>query len=67
MLLLALEISLTTPPFGLLLFVMLGVAPRGTTLGQVSRAALPFIVCDLIVVALLVAFPVLVLFLPGLL
>ncbi len=64
--LLALEISLTTPPFGLLLFVMIGVAPRGTTLWQVALAAAPYIGCALIVLVLLILFPGLALYLPGL-
>lgn len=64
--LLALEISLTTPPFGLLLFVMMGVAPKGTTLWQVAMAAAPYIGCALIVLVLLIIFPELALYLPGL-
>ncbi len=63
--LLALEISFTTPPFGLLLFVMKGVAPPETTMRQIYRAAFPFILCSLIVVALIVAWPPLALWLPG--
>ena len=64
--LMALEIGLTTPPFGLLLFVMTGVAPKGTTLMQVSAAALPYISCTLLVVALIIIFPQIALFLPSL-
>jgi tripartite ATP-independent transporter DctM subunit len=64
--LLALEISFTTPPFGLLLFVMLGVAPEGTTLPQVALAALPYILCAFILVALLIMFPQIALYLPSL-
>jgi len=64
--LLALEMSQTTPPFGLLLYIMLGVAPRGTTLFQVAAAAFPFLVCDAILVGLLMLFPALALMLPGL-
>ena len=64
--LLALEISLTTPPFGLLLFVMMGVAPKGTTLWQVAFAAAPYIGCALVVLVLLIVFPELALYLPGL-
>ncbi|MCW5773229.1 MAG: TRAP transporter large permease [Rhodospirillaceae bacterium] len=66
LMLIALEIGFATPPFGMLLFVMMGVVP-GTTLGQVSRAAIPYVACQMLVVALLVAFPGLVLFLPRLL
>ena len=66
MMLLALELSLATPPFGLLLFVMLGVGPPGTKLGEVVRAALPYIACTLALMALLTAFPAIALYLPGL-
>jgi len=65
--LLALEISFTTPPFGLLLFVMKGVAPAGTTMGEIYRAAIPYIFCSMGLVALLIAFPELVTALPNML
>jgi tripartite ATP-independent transporter DctM subunit len=61
-----LEIAFTSPPFGLLLFVMKGVAPRDTTMGDIYKAAFPFILCDLIVMAFLILFPGLVLWLPNL-
>lgn len=64
--LLALEISFTTPPFGLLLFVMKGVAPAGTTMREIYTSAIPFILCSLALVALLILFPSLALWLPGL-
>ncbi|MDJ1009670.1 MAG: TRAP transporter large permease [Paracoccaceae bacterium] len=64
--LLALEISFTTPPFGLLLFVMKGVAPSDTTMRQIYLAAIPFIVCSLLLVVLLVLYPSLALWLPSL-
>ncbi|MBF9058482.1 TRAP transporter large permease subunit [Rhodobacterales bacterium HKCCSP123] len=63
--LLALEISFTTPPFGLLLFVMKGVAPPDTTMRDIYRAAFPFILCSLLLVALLIVFPALATWLPG--
>lgn len=64
--LLGLELSLATPPFGLLLFVMVGVAPKGTTIGQVAWAAFPYICCTLLLVVLLAIFPEIALWLPGL-
>lgn len=64
--LLAMEMSLTTPPFGLLLFLMTGVAPKGTTLKNVIAAALPFLACDSILLVLLILFPAIALWLPGL-
>ena len=63
--LLALELSLATPPFGLLLFVLVGVSPKGTTIGQVAWAGVPYIFCTLVLVVLLVFFPQLALWLPG--
>ena len=63
---LALEISTVTPPFGLLRFVMMGVAPPNTTFGEVVVAGLPYILCAFVMLGLLVAFPEIVLFLPSL-
>ena len=55
--LLNIEMATTTPPFGLSLFVMKGVAPPDTTMGDVYKAGLPFLYCDLIAMALIIAFP----------
>ena len=63
--LLALEIGYTTPPFGLLLFVMKGVSPPGTTMRDIYLAGLPFIACVLALIALIIAFPPLATWLPG--
>jgi tripartite ATP-independent transporter DctM subunit len=62
--LLALEIGYTTPPFGLLLFVMKGVAPPGTTMRDIYLAGLPFIVCVFLLIALIIAFPPIATWLP---
>ena len=64
--LLAMEISFTTPPFGLLLFVMQGVAPPGTRFGEICVAALPFMGCAVLVAASIVVFPPIATWLPGL-
>jgi tripartite ATP-independent transporter DctM subunit len=64
--LLALEISFTTPPFGLLLFVMRGVAPPGTTMTDIYTSAIPFMACALLLVALLIWEPRVALFLGAL-
>jgi tripartite ATP-independent transporter DctM subunit len=66
LMLLNLEMAMSTPPFGMLLFVMKGAASEETTLGQICLAAMPFLVCDLIVMIILIAFPDLILFLPSL-
>ena len=64
--LLALEVGYTTPPFGLLLFVMKGVAPSGTTMREIYLAAAPFIACLVLVIALIIAFPPIATWLPAL-
>ena len=64
--LLVMEISLATPPFGLLLFVAKGAAPAGTTMREVITSVLPFVFLALLVVAFLIAFPQLTLILPEL-
>jgi TRAP-type C4-dicarboxylate transport system permease large subunit len=64
--LLAMEISFTTPPFGLLLFVMQGVAPPGTRFSEICLAAIPFMLCAMALVALIIIFPGIAVWLPWL-
>jgi len=64
--LLGLEIGYTTPPFGLLLFVLKGVAPPGTTMRDIYVAGMPFIACVLLLIALIIVFPPLATWLPAL-
>ena len=66
LMLLILEISLATPPFGLLLFVAKGAAPDDTTMKQIIVSVAPFIGLALVLVALIIAVPDLTLYLPGL-
>lgn len=61
-----LEMATISPPFGLSLFVMKGIASPDTTMGDLYRAALPFVGLNLVVMALMISFPQLVLWLPGL-
>ncbi len=65
LMLIAMEISFTTPPFGLLIYVMKGVAPPSITLKQVYMAALPFIALEIVVLGLLIGFPRLATWLPA--
>jgi TRAP-type C4-dicarboxylate transport system permease large subunit len=58
------EIGLITPPIGMNLFVIIGVAKDLKT-QSVIRGVVPFIICDIVRVALLVAFPILVTWLPS--
>lgn len=57
------EVGLITPPVGLNAFILAGVTE--TPLGTIFRGVVPFIIADLLHIALLIAFPVLSLFLPS--
>jgi tripartite ATP-independent transporter DctM subunit len=57
LMLINLETALMTPPLGLLLVVMKGVSPPDTTFGQIYSAAIPFVICNITVIILLIAFP----------
>jgi len=65
LLLINVETGLATPPFGLGLFVMKGVAPPGTTTGELYRSVFPFILFNLVVMGLCIAFPQIALWLPS--
>lgn len=65
LMLIAMEISFTTPPFGLLIYVLKGVAPPHITIRQVYMAALPFIGLELLVLALIVIWPAVATWLPN--
>ena len=59
------EFCLITPPIGLNCFVVAGVRPE-LSVQDVFRGVTPFFVADAITIALLVAFPAIVLWLPSL-
>ncbi len=63
--LLNIEMGMSTPPFGYLLFVMKGVSPKGTTFGDIIKAGIPFLLCDALAMGLIIAFPVIALWLPS--
>jgi len=62
--LLSLEMGYTMPPFGLLLFVMKGVSPPGTTMRDIYLAGMPFIGCVLLLILMIIYFPPLATWLP---
>lgn len=61
-----LEVGMITPPIGLNVFVLQGVVGKDVNVSQIFRGVLPFIVSDLVLVALMIILPSLVLFLPSL-
>jgi tripartite ATP-independent transporter DctM subunit len=60
------EIGMITPPIGLNVFILHGVAPD-LPLSQIFRGIVPFLFADITRLVILVAFPVLILWLPALL
>lgn len=62
--LVALEVGFSTPPLGLNLFVMKGVAPVDTTMRQIYLASIPYILCSILLIVLMVMFPDMVTWLP---
>jgi tripartite ATP-independent transporter DctM subunit len=64
--LICMQLGLLTPPFGLLLFTMKGVAPPSVAMNDVFRAAMPYVGFGLLALMLVFAFPPLATFLPRL-
>jgi tripartite ATP-independent transporter DctM subunit len=65
--LICMQLGLLTPPFGLLLFTMKGVAPPSITMHQVYAAAMPYIMMSLLILVLIFVFPVIATWLPAVL
>ena len=67
MFLICMQLGLLTPPFGLLLFTMKGVAPKSITMQQVYAASVPYIAFGMIVLVAIFLFPPIATWLPALL
>ncbi|MGD2125687.1 MAG: TRAP transporter large permease subunit [Desulfobacteraceae bacterium] len=59
------QTSFLTPPFGFALFYLKGVCPPEVTTGHIYRGIIPFVTIQLIGLALIIAFPELVTWLPS--
>ncbi|UTW14172.1 TRAP transporter large permease [Marinobacterium rhizophilum] len=66
MMLIAMELGLLTPPFGLLLMVMQSVAPPSIRLTQIYASAVPFLLIELLVLGCILLMPWLATGLPNL-
>jgi tripartite ATP-independent transporter DctM subunit len=64
--LLNMQMGTLSPPFGLVLFVMKGVAPPHVKMVDIYKAVYPILGLDLLVMVIMIAFPQVVLWLPGL-
>ena len=61
-----LQTSFLTPPFGFALFYLRGVAPPEVKTEDIYRGVIPFIILQLLVLVLIIAFPQIVTWLPSL-
>jgi len=59
-----LQTSFLTPPFGFALFYFRSAAPRSITTVDIYRGVIPFVILQLIALAILAAFPELATWLP---
>ncbi|HEY9020508.1 MAG: TRAP transporter large permease subunit [Paracoccaceae bacterium] len=62
-----LQTSFLTPPFGFALFYLRGVAPNSISTMQIYRGAVPFVILQIVAIALLFIFPGIVTWLPSVL
>lgn len=58
------ELAQITPPFGILLFVVKGILSE-IAFRDIIKAAIPIILCNIILIGLIIAFPEIALWLPG--
>jgi tripartite ATP-independent transporter DctM subunit len=65
--LICMQLGLLTPPFGMLLFTMRSVAPRGIPTSEIFAAVMPYVVMGVVMIGLVLLFPVLATGLPALL
>ncbi|MDR1246361.1 MAG: TRAP transporter large permease [Clostridiales Family XIII bacterium] len=63
--LISVEIGLISPPFGLSLFVLMGMAPKGSTVKEIYMSVFPFIGCHVLSIIIIVSFPMIALWLPN--
>jgi len=63
--LLCMQLGLLTPPFGLLLYTMKGVAPPSISMQQIYGAVIPYVLFGLALIALILIFPGIATWLPS--
>lgn len=65
MYLVCMQLGLMSPPFGLLLFTMKGVAPPEIRMGEVIRSAVPYLVLSVLLLVLIFFVPTVATWLPS--
>ena len=64
-LLINVELAQITPPFGILLYVLKGIAPPGTTMSEITAASWPITFCQIVVMAAIILYAPLAMWLPS--
>ncbi len=59
------EMGMITPPYGIILYVLKGIAPPQVSINDIVWGSAPFFVADISAIALIMAFPAIALWLPG--
>ena len=61
----AMEMAMITPPIGMNAYIVAGVA-KDVSIGTVFKGIIPFLIADIILIGLMIAFPEIITFLPKL-
>ncbi len=59
------EIGYKTPPFGFNLFYLKGVVPPGITMKDIYTSVVPFVIIEILAIAIIMVFPEIATWLPG--
>ncbi|RBW51839.1 TRAP transporter large permease subunit [Marinobacter sp. F3R11] len=59
------EIGYKTPPFGFNLFYLKGVVPPGITMKDIYTSVIPFVIIEILAIAIIMVFPQIATWLPG--
>jgi TRAP-type mannitol/chloroaromatic compound transport system permease large subunit len=59
-----LQSAFLTPPFGFALFYMKATVPRSVTMGHIYRGIVPFVVLQMLALAICIIWPEIILWLP---
>ncbi len=66
LMLITMEIGTYSPPFGMILFVMKGVAPKDTTMMDIYKSTIPFVLINIVIIIIIMFIPQIATWLPQL-
>lgn len=65
LMLISIDLGNLTPPLGMLLYVMKGVAPKDITMADIIKSSFPFFILEVSVLILIFIFPIIAIWLPS--